>query len=350
MRTTNIHLLALVASLVMAGCGGGGGGAGGGGGGGGSAGGALTGNAGTASPCAPDLCVSFGYPSAIVARLLTGSVFPDSAQATAGYPTHYSVTSGSLPQGMTLDASTGAVHGTPTTNGFYDATVQLTVSGYSGSLSTHLSLEVLDPSLGFGGTRTPIGPQVGEFPPYVPFMLAGTPVQDAGLTLGQSLINGEVFDTNSTGASQITYSVIGTQAMPPGLSLDAATGAITGTPTQAGVWLVQVQAVAAGGTFKGWAPISVGPVVVEHIGGAASPPVQFGLYAASDTQFTMNFAQTGGNTATDLTYNGNTRVFTVTPSAVWAGALAGMAAGANMYFVELPGSSEATVSYVEQTE
>jgi len=355
LKTTLIRGAAIVASLAVAACGGGGGGGGGDSGGSGSgSGGTLAGPSGSTSPCAPNLCVSFAYGTVALARQLSGSFRPTSAQALTGYSAHYSLASGALPQGMSLDGSTGAVHGTPTTNGFYDATVQLTVSGYSGSLSTHLVMQVLDPSLGYFHSDTPIGPQDVPTPATVPFFLLGAAVKDGGLALSSPSANGETLDTGPNPATRVTYAVIGTQALPPGLALDTDTGAISGTPTQAGVWLVQVQAVATTAglstTYTGWAPFGIGPVIQEHAGQPAAAPMQMAVHVGAGVHVTGHVVQYGGNRATAFTYDEGTNVMTITPAAVPAGASPGISISDLVYWIVAPNGATAYAGFVEQVD
>ena len=358
---TFIRRAAVVASLFLVACGGGGGGNGDSGnassgsssgtGGGSSSGGSLTGPSSNPSPCAPNLCVTFDYRASAVSRLLTGSVLPDSTQALTGYAAHYTLTSGSLPQGMSLDATTGAIHGTPTTNGFYNATVQVTVSGYSGSLSTNVGMQVVDPTIGGGGGYTPIGPQDIQFPAAVPFLLVGTPLKNEAVLLGGPLSNGEVMDNDPNSASHVTFAIIGTQALPPGLTLDAATGAITGTPTQAGVWIVQAQATATTSsgtsTYTGLIVIPVGAVIQEYAGQPAAAPVQMAVHAPAGVSFTTSILQSIGDPLTNYAYDESTNVMTITPAAIPAGTATGISQGAYMLTIETSGGNSATLGYVE---
>lgn len=64
----------------------------------------------------------------------TGVAYSDGVSATnMGYSGSYSVSSGSLPAGLSLNTSTGALTGTPTTSGSYNFT--LTASNSYGSVS-----------------------------------------------------------------------------------------------------------------------------------------------------------------------------------------------------------------------
>ena len=135
--------------------------------------------------------------------------------AATGLPTTYTATG--LPAGLTLNALTGAINGTPTTSG--TSIVTLTATNSAGSSSASLVLTIA-PAVGtpiITSAPTATG-TAGQ--PFVTYFIAAT-----GLPTG--------------------YSVAG---LPAGLTLNTTTGAITGTPTFAGVSVVTLNAVNAIGS------------------------------------------------------------------------------------------------------
>jgi len=136
-----------------------------------------------------------------------GNAYSATLAATGGAtPYHWSVTSGSLPAGLTLNATTGVISGTPTTA--LTATPTITVSDAgAGTISAAFSLQVTAPSL--------------------------------GITSSTQLPNGTVSSPYSTtlGASGGTapYSwQVSSGSLPAGLTLNSSTGVISGTPSSAG--------------------------------------------------------------------------------------------------------------------
>jgi hypothetical protein len=136
---------------------------------------------------------------------------PYSLQMTASVPDAktWSISVGTLPPGLAIDASTGLISGTPTTAGTYDFTVYAKVNADSRSDSKSLEIIVRDP-LRITGTEpfTPARHAMGE---------VGAPF-DA--TLGAT-----------GGFGTYTWS-LSSGELPPGL--DLVDGAISGTPTAAG--------------------------------------------------------------------------------------------------------------------
>lgn len=135
-----------------------------------------------------------------------------SAKATVqglnGNTPHFSIISGQLPAGLTLNGDTGDITGTVTASaGMYNPTIRLTVSGYSGSLDTSCPIQVGNYTLGyFGDNYTRVG-QASSVVPSRP---------------STSKPFGEAYTINDP------------TLLPPGMSFDTATGKITGTPTTPG--------------------------------------------------------------------------------------------------------------------
>jgi len=137
--------------------------------------------------------------------------------ATSGgtAPVTFAVTTGALPAGLSLNAATGAITGTPTTAGAYSFTITATDAN---SLTDDQS---------YSGT---IGAGVTITTTSLP-----TPV--IGVAYNQTV-------ATSGGTAPVTFAVT-TGALPAGLSLNAATGAITGTPTTAGAYSFTITATDA---------------------------------------------------------------------------------------------------------
>src|SRR6202044_3853598 len=146
-----------------------------------------------------------------------GVAYSDQLTVTGGTsPFTWSVSAGALPPGVTLDASTGLLSGTPTTAGSYSFTVKVT--DHSGLTATEpVSLTVISgPSLNF---------------PAPPPGWTNTVYSD---TL-----------TESGGTSPFTWSV-SVGSLPAGISLSA-DGNLTGTPTATGTPSFTVKVTDANG-------------------------------------------------------------------------------------------------------
>jgi hypothetical protein len=129
-------------------------------------------------------------------------------------PYKWGVASGSLPPGLALSASTGAVTGTPIGSGQYSFTVQVQDSEASPQTAT-------------GAVGVSIA----------------SPLQINTTTLpsGQVQASYQVTVAATGGVAPYRWSVI-LGALPPGLALSASSGAVTGTPTASGQYSFTVQA------------------------------------------------------------------------------------------------------------
>jgi hypothetical protein len=216
-------------------------------------------------------------------------------------PYTFAIASGALPLGLSLNASTGAITGTPTTSGASNFTIRATdakgnvgARGYTVNIGNN-SLTLNPVSLPNGTQGTPYSQTLivnGGTGPYSFSMASGS--LPAGLSLNP---NTGVIGGTPTGSGPATFTIVATDindntgsraytvnvgtnsitispatlppapqgspysqmltasggtapysfsivsgSLPPGLSLSSA-GAITGTPTSIGTFTVTVQAI-----------------------------------------------------------------------------------------------------------
>ncbi len=142
-------------------------------------------------------------------------------------PYTYAVVAGALPVGLTLNSTTGAISGTPTISGTYNFTIAGTDANGFAALRAYAVIVALS--------------NVSLTPTFLP-----------GAT-GSAAYNQTV--AGAGGTSPYSFAVT-SGALPAGLSLNTASGAITGTPIAAGTFNFTVTATDFNG-FHGDQPYSI---------------------------------------------------------------------------------------------
>ena len=193
---------------------------------------AVTVNAGPSLTFGPPPAgeVSIGYSDQLTASGGTGTLT-------------WSVSSGSLPPGLSLSSSTGLLSGTPTTGGSYAFTVKITdTAGGSATQAATLVIAAV-PSLANAA------PPSGQ---------AAVAYSDALAVTG--------------GTGPFTWAVSG-GSLPAGLTLNASTGVLSGTPTAAGLYTFTVQVTDSFGltaTQSLNVTVAVGPLVINATANAST--------------------------------------------------------------------------------
>jgi hypothetical protein len=199
---------------------------------------------------------------------------PSSALGVRGLPLSYQITTtataatftaSGLPVGLSLNTQTGLISGLPTGTGTSSATI--VASNVTGSDTKVVSF-VINP----------------------PAPVVSSAVAAAGRV--STLFNFRLAASN-------TPTSFSAADLPPGLSLASATGVISGTPTQAGVYDVIVTATNAGGTGSSTLQITIEPPLnaPTFTGSTALSAVQGVAFsftpAFSGAPFTAAFTATG---------------------------------------------------------
>ncbi len=156
----------------------------------------------------------------------------------SNYPTSYGATG--LPAGLSINSATGVISGTPSAAG--TSTVTLSATNGAGTGSGSLTISIAAATLP-----------------------ANSPVQTSATTASGTLGQGFSY-TTAFSNSPSSYSAAN---LPAGLSLDSATGVISGTPSVTGVFIVTLTATNGSGTNSGVLILTIGsgttPAIPGHL-------------------------------------------------------------------------------------
>lgn len=211
----------------------------------------------------------FTYLEPVIAPVITTLSAPDGIvtdayasliEATGTAPITFTVTEGTLPDGVILNPETGELTGEPTRTGTFTFTV--TATNTAGQDAREYTLVVRE------------RPQITT--PSVADATTDTAYQDT---------------VDATGTGPITFALID-GVLPEGLTIDPATGRISGTPTRAGIFTFTVSAVNEVGEDQREFTITIGADETTTI---VPPPVTPPVTVTPPPTSASGLAWTGGD-------------------------------------------------------
>ncbi len=215
--------------------------------------------------------------------------YVDTPVVASGGTTPYTWSATGLPSGLTINASTGDITGTPTATGTYTVTVSLV------------------DALGVSATHAPYTVVINAVP-----VITTATVPNGEQTVAYS--SGAL--STSQGTAPFAWSASG---LPPGVTVNAATGALSGTPTAAGAYSVVVTAVDVAGASasKTFGITIIAPPSITNP--ATLPSWTIGKVYPSQTITSIGgtapYAWSATGLPTGLTINASTAVVSGTPTA-----------------------------------
>lgn len=189
----------------------------------------------------------------------------------------FSLASGSLPPGVTLNSSTGRIGGTPTTLGTYSFTVRVTSAGSTDTVADSVQIKA-QPNLSLAYTHG---------------------------TVGQSYT---ATASTTGGHTPYTYSRH-SGTLPPGLTLSGVTGTLFGTPSVAGSYGLMIRVTDDHGNISLESKTVTIAAALNIPGVFASPAQQSAAYSsqisASGGWSPYSFSQVSGSLPTGLSLAAN---------------------------------------------
>jgi hypothetical protein len=201
-----------------------------------------------------------------------GAPYDSHFGASGGYPPYSFSSTGTLPPGLALNPSTGEVSGTPTTAGNFSFTAQVMDASGNPARNTASSQCAI-------AVTTPPAPLSLTCP---------TASDPEGLPYSSSLVA-------SGGVAPYTFS-LSSGVLPPGLALNASTGAISGTDSTAtGTFAFTAKVTDSSGNASAGAAVNCSLV-------AFSPGIQIAAVKGTTPQSTAINKAFGTNLAVVATY------------------------------------------------
>jgi Putative Ig domain len=251
----------------------------------------YTENTAAVAPCSNPSCPSITVTPAPMASGSVGTAYSGAAPAASGGTGPYAWTAASLPAGLSINSGTGAITGTAT------ATGTATITATDANLCTGTTTLVIN------AFACPI---ITVTPGTLPGGSVGTAYNQTPTASG------------APGGSSYTWSATG---LPAGLSLDTSTGAITGTPTAAGIATITATYTNAGTNCTGTATLAITAVACPTITVTPAPMASgsvgtaYSGAAPAASGGTGPYAWTAASLPAGLSINSGTGAITGTPTA-----------------------------------